>query len=234
MATKLKLCFELLSAATFGKGEGLAGLLDQEVEHDNYGMPYLRGRTLRGLLREEMEAILFHIEQAVLEHPSNNKLEKACQRLKNSSSRLLGESGKMIEETGILHIGDALLPMNLRKMIIYSTTQDQRITPETILESLTGIRRQTAMTAYGVPDDSSLRSMRVILRKTLFESVLTLDVEPQDLEDLDLALLTATTLAWRRVGTGRNRGRGRLKAWIEDQEWTYKYFEIFRSEVTGQ
>ena len=32
-----------------------------------------------------------------------------------------------------------------------------------------------------------------------------------------LALLAAATLAWRRAGTGRNRGRGHLRADLHDQ-----------------
>ena len=39
----------LLSDTTFGRGDGVAGLIDQEVEHDPNGFPYLRGRTLKGL-----------------------------------------------------------------------------------------------------------------------------------------------------------------------------------------
>lgn len=43
---------KLLSDTTFGRGDGVAGLVDQEVEHDQYGFPFLRGRTLKGLLSE--------------------------------------------------------------------------------------------------------------------------------------------------------------------------------------
>ena len=36
----------LQTDATFGRGDGIAVLVDVEVEHDQYGMPYLRGREL--------------------------------------------------------------------------------------------------------------------------------------------------------------------------------------------
>jgi CRISPR/Cas system CMR subunit Cmr4 (Cas7 group RAMP superfamily) len=48
---------KLLSDTTFGRGDGVAGLIDQEVEHDANGFPYLRGRTLKGLLSEECDNI---------------------------------------------------------------------------------------------------------------------------------------------------------------------------------
>ena len=49
---------KLLSDTTFGRGDGVAGLVDQEVEHDPYGFPYLRGRTLKGLLSEECDNLI--------------------------------------------------------------------------------------------------------------------------------------------------------------------------------
>ena len=58
-----RLTFTLLSDATFGRGEGIAGLIDREVEHDRFGLPYLRGRTLKGLVSEEADNLLFVLER---------------------------------------------------------------------------------------------------------------------------------------------------------------------------
>jgi hypothetical protein len=55
--------FELLSDTTFGRGDGVAGWVDQEVEHDADGLPFLHGRTLKGLLREEGVNILFALQR---------------------------------------------------------------------------------------------------------------------------------------------------------------------------
>ena len=35
------------------------GLVDREIEHDQYGFPFLRGKTLKGLLAESAENIVF-------------------------------------------------------------------------------------------------------------------------------------------------------------------------------
>ncbi len=218
----LKLEFELRSAATFGRGDGVAGLIDREVERDRHGLPMMRGRTLRGLLAEEMEAMLHALE-----------LEQTA-KWKESRDRLLGLEARMSDETGILRVGDACLPPGLRQLLIASVEPDQakrsndKFSPVQLLESLTAIRRQTAMSERGAPENSSLRSMRVVLRGTIFQAELGFDRQP---EPIDLALLAATVLAWRRAGTGRNRGRGRLRAWIESEDWMLEQFKLFQQEV---
>lgn len=55
--------FTLKSDATFGRGDGVAGMVDSEVQHDSYGLPYLGGRTIKGLLGEECASILFALRQ---------------------------------------------------------------------------------------------------------------------------------------------------------------------------
>lgn len=217
----LTLRFELLSAATFGRGDGLPGIVDREVEHDALGLPFLRGRTLRGLLAEEMKSLLHALEPARAE-----QWEAARQRL-------LGAEGCLTEETGIMRVGDARLPEPVRDLITVTLaeTRDGRLTPAAMLEALTAVRRQTAMTQWGAPDPASLRAMRVVLRGLTFESRLTFD---QQLGQLDKSLLAATVLAWRRAGTGRNRGRGRLRAWLEDDDWMQEQFAIFQQRILNQ
>ena len=53
-----RLKIKLLSDTTFGRGDGVAGLIDQEVEHNPCGFPYLRGRTLKGFLSEEGDNLI--------------------------------------------------------------------------------------------------------------------------------------------------------------------------------
>ncbi len=81
----------------------------------------------------------------------------------------------------------------------------------------------------------TLRALRVILRETTFEAKLTF-VQPSEVQDL--ALLTACILALRRAGTGRNRGRGRLRAKLcrdtagrPETDITPTYYQTFAQEV---
>ena len=54
MPRQFELRITLLSDAGPGTGEGRAGAIDREVPHDNFGLPVLPGRRLKGLLRESV------------------------------------------------------------------------------------------------------------------------------------------------------------------------------------
>lgn len=215
----MKIRLKLLSDATFGRGDGVAGLVDAEIEHDEYGMPYLRGRTLKGLLLEEATHILF----ALVKAGRGSRWEAAAQQLFGTSGGLLhtGES--------ILHIGDAHLPEDLREVIIADVTAGYYTSAE-VLEALTTIRAQTAMEPSGVPAKGSLRATRVLLRGTVLEAEVH---TRRPLSDEEQAFLAACVKALRRAGTGRNRGRGRLEAtlWQDGESITDRAFTYFEQEV---
>lgn len=222
-AVTLKLQFELISAATFGRGDGVPGVVDSEVEHDEYGLPYLRGRTLRGLLAEEMASLLYALGE---------ERARKWGEWEKARNRLLGVSARALDETGILHISDAQLPERVRRLIAYSLEdQPKKLSRAAVLEALTSIRRQTAISHLGAPDPTSLRALRVILPGTQFAARLSFDEAPNKQER---ALLAATVLAWRRAGTGRNRGRGRLQALIENEAWMQEQFSFFQTEVASK
>jgi hypothetical protein len=218
----LQLHLTLLSDATFGRGDGVAGLVDQEVEHDAAtGLPFLRGRTLRGLLVEECANIV-----AVLPEGKRQRFDSAAKRLFGAPGSGLGTEGRLI-------VGAAELPQGVRQAAT-AVVEAKQIHPTAVLDSLTAIRRQTAVDDSGAPDEGSLRSMRVILRQTQF--VANLHFTPggkQDEDDRALALLAASVMALRRAGTGRNRGRGRLQAYLESEAYTADQFNRFRQMVMG-
>lgn len=205
----------LKSAATFGRGDGVAGLVDREIEHDDYGFPFLRGKTLKGLLAESAENILFALK--VSKEDTKNPWRVA-------KNKLFGIGGRGLEERGILHIGDAQLPAELRAEV-KSKIESKQWTKEDVLYSLTGIRRQTAINEDGGPDHATLRSMRVILPGVTLEAPIHFDKSPTETQ---LQLLTAAVLDFRRAGTGRNRGRGRLTAELAGGDEMMKdLFEAF-------
>ncbi|MBD2295126.1 RAMP superfamily protein [Anabaena sphaerica FACHB-251] len=218
--SKYTIKITLLSDTTFGRGDGVAGLVDQEVEHDRYGFPYLRGRTLKGLLSEECDNLV-----AVLSD------ENQRQHWQKISNELFGVPGSTLGTQGKIHLGDACLPSDLRTEIAAQIDSEEKkkqndkkykpkLTSTDILESLTTIRRQTAIdTETGISADHSLRSARVILRELIFESNILFETELDENSDDDqdmLALLTVGTLALRRIGSGRNRGKGHVKCSLYD------------------
>ena len=210
--------FVLESDATFGRGDGVAGVVDAEVQHDEFGCPYLGGKSLKGLLVNECAEIW-----AALPESTRPRWETAAQRL-------FGCPGSGLDDGASLTFGDAQLPEDFRQAIAYDFRR-KKIKREEVLESITALRRQTAIDEQGVPKEHSLRTMRVILRQTPFDAYLHFVDEPSD---DDLALLAACIKAFRRAGTGRNRGRGRIRGELRDisgQEITDNYFTVFQKGV---
>ena len=194
----------LLSETTFGRGDGLAGEVDQEIVHDTSGFPYLRGRTLKGMLSEECDGIVAMLPQK--------------QRWGTALRRLFGSAGSTTSTQARWHYGDATLPLALRRAVAQqfkATDSRARLTATDVLDSLTTIRQQTAIHATsGTPDEGSLRAARVIIRTMTFTSSLTTDSTELD----DLVLLAAGCRALRHIGSGRTRGRGHVRCTLADSQ----------------
>jgi len=232
---QFKMRITLKSEALFGKGEEVAGLVDSEVEHDELGFPFLRGRVIKGLLVEECANILFALEK------QGSVIQKKMNRM---AGYLFGMPGSGLDTIGNLRVGDATLPGELRAAVyreVYNPVRKNRLNPADVLESLTDIRRQTAIDyVRGVPKDKSLRSMRVILRELNFIS--DMDFIPPEDDDFSckdaIAFLTACILAVKRAGTRRNRGFGKLSTSIisqnETTDLTGQYFHHFTSMLRGE
>lgn len=213
----------LLSDTTFGRGDGVAGLVDVEVQYDDYGCPFLSGRTLKGLLVQECADILAVIAAE----------EKEDGIWKQAAACLFGGPGSGEQAEGNLMVGNAQLPEDLRKAI-QQDIKAKRLEPRDVLESLTAIRTQTAMDETGVPRKHTLRTSRVILRETIFEAELYLNAcSHTEIDERARQLLAACVKGLRRVGTGRTRGRGKVKVELFDAEGKPcpDDFEHFAKEV---
>ncbi|RRR76904.1 MAG: hypothetical protein EI684_02245 [Candidatus Viridilinea halotolerans] len=213
----------LQSDGTFGRGAGLAGLVDVEIEHDQDGIPFVSGRSVKGLLVEEWANLRFALYGQT----------KDAQPLDALAVKLFGVSGvTQGEEHSHMHLGAATLPADLRAALV----ADKSLKPPQILAALTTIRRQTALDAKdGAPEQNSLRALRALIRGTVLVAPIHFSQAP---DDETLALLAACVLGVRRGGSGRNRGRGRLALLLhENQEdlgatsFTKRCFARFAEEV---
>ncbi len=229
--TQHNLQITLMSDATFGRGDGIAGLIDEEIEHDSAtGLPYIRGRVLRGLLVEECANILYGYSQAI------KKVDRVEAELTNAAQWLFGVGGSATDAAGHLHVGRATLPNALCRAIA-AQVANKAVAPADILESLTTIRRQTSMSDAGAPEEGSLRSMRVLLRGDVanenaysLSASLIFDSKPCNNA---LALLAACAACTHRGGTGRNRGRGRLRMALDGDENSKTQLDYFEKWLKG-
>ncbi len=197
----MRLRIELRSDTAFGRGDGIAGLVDSEVEHDaRTGLPFVKGRTIKGLLVESCADLLFALEAG--QNPVYDELTAAAQNL-------FGRPGSTLEDTGCLHIGPGRLPDDLRQHL----TAKHPYTPQQVLQAFTAIRHQTAVdTSTDTPAHGTLRATRVVIRGTVFYADLLSDVP---LNATDEQLLAACAAGVKRGGQNRTRGLGWLKLQIE-------------------
>lgn len=218
---------DLLSDTAFGVGSGVSALINNEIQHDHKGLPTLSGRAIKGLLVNECSEILFAL-------PDDKK-----SRWEKAALNLFGKRGEMLEDTAGVFIADAAMPPDL----VAAIHSDNKLTRQEILDSLTSIRRQTAMNVMGAPDDDTLRSVRVLMSGFTLYAPLSF---MQELGDDEKALLAACIMSLRRAGLNRNRGKGRLKVRItarpletlefsksegQHQDQAPGWFEHFAKEV---
>lgn len=213
--------FVLESDACFSRGDGTAGEVDIEVQHDQYGLPFLSGRALKGLLHEEAAEL---VEALALSGSSGQKWNEIA-------NTLFGQPGSGMDTQGIIKFGDAELPVDFRSMVIDFISAKKKMDATEILRLLTSTRTQTANDETGAPKPESLRVMRVIPRTTPFYANLILDEH----EEIHLAFLAACIKAFRRAGSNKTRGLGKLKPDLIDQTTGKSvlddYFKIFEEEI---
>jgi len=189
----------LLSDATFGRGDGVVGLVNQEVEHDSYGLPIVHGRTLKGLLVDACSEILFGLNA------------DDTSPLGRDAAWLFGGPGSRADDTGHVYFGSGQVEPALGDYLRHESEYGA-LTKADVFDALTTIRRQTAMNEHDIPSDGSLRAQRVVVRETIFIAPIRFELEPTSTH---LALLAACAAGVQRGGSGRTRGRGRVMVTLE-------------------
>ena len=164
-------------------GSGLAAGADVDVlvVKDTNGMPYVPGRTLKGLLREAAETL------------SENRA---------NIEKVFGISGNQDNhKTGEVFFGNATLPQ----------TEYQYITEQKLTPHLFQAFSSTAIDDQGIAKDNTLRKIETVVPCKLEGKIL-------HVSDEGIILLKQAMSFVKRMGTGRNRGYGRCKITIKEEE----------------
>ena len=183
-------------------GYGRAGIvIDSDVVHDKYGMPYFPAKRFKGLLYESALEIAEIFDEKIF--------------TKKDIDKLFGQG-----EDGIsrIYINNFYLK-NYEKM--YSDWQYLNskykafFTAQSILDLYTDIRYQTTIDKKtGTTVDGSLHNMRIIDAGTEFygEIILIEDCE------LNQKILAFALKNLRFAGAKRNRGCGRIECLLTNED----------------
>ncbi len=207
----LTLKIELLSDTSFASGRGIPAQLDNNIEHDDHGFPFVSAKRLNGLLADEGRELLASLPESMK------------RQWTPAHTRLFGQPGSDLRSHGAASVGRAHIPASVGASLNGKT----RPTKEQVLAAFTAIRRQTTIDpTTGSPKRRLLRATRVVVRGVWFLATLDLvDSESNEDQELDRAWLAACVSLLRRGGLRRNRGRGRLSCtlWDGNQEVTGRW-----------
>lgn len=184
----MKIKMKLLSDVIFGNGVSVPGGEDISVLCDEYGFPYYKGSTFKGIFREELTRYLSW----------NNVPQK---EMEDKVRELLGESGEDSPYAGKLVFSDFYLSENVRYYMLKEIGENRR---NEVTGSLTHTRTFTKMDQEGIVQQGTLRIARCVNKGLCFYS----DIECRD-EEKPLVTEVCSLIKW--VGSMRNRGFGKVQ-----------------------
>ncbi|MBN1297678.1 hypothetical protein JXA80_12935 [bacterium] len=182
-----KLTIDILSYWHISSGHGRGGDVDALVLKDTDGLPYLPGRTLKGLIREAVQLCV-----------DNGHLDATTVATWFGSQGDGNESGRLVFD-------NAGLP-SAEKTVLKATSAAELI--DGLYETVAATRIDSDT---GTAAKTSLRSMEVTVPMTL-ESIIYGPSDPDDWIDV---LNMAVPLV-RALGVNRHRGLGRCRMQLMD------------------
>lgn len=182
MTKTINITIRFFSQWHCGSGTSAGADVDELVVKDKNGMPYIPGKTLKGLIREATEDYVSFSSQS----------EALGTLLAETFGKELGETPE--QTAGCAHFGNAVLEGTEYEAIVENHVQQY------MYDKIT----TTAIDDDGIAKDHSLRSMEVVLPCTLYASITGV---PEDLADI----LSESFGMIKRMGQKRNRGLGRCE-----------------------
>ena len=208
----MRIELKLLSDTCAASGLGAFGGVDTDITIDEYGLPIIPAKRLKGCLREEGLEII-----------------SVLPMYEDVFFKLFGKPGDTVP--GVLYIsgGELKNAQSLKYEI-----KSNRYSPKQITELFTSLRAGMAMDGTGIirqADDNTLRVMRVL--NTSFESnesIFSFNVKKLDRESM--LFLDKCCQALRGIGTGRTRGLGEIQCSfisIDDEEEIAGEFALYNA-----
>lgn len=192
----MRLKIELLSDLCVSSGETYNAYVDTDVVYDEYGLPFIPAKRIKGCIRE---AALELVEWGVY--------------TKEQYEALFGKAGK--ERT--LFSLDNAYPEGYEEYVSdLSECGDRSLTqPQRVLSLFSYTRTQTAMTEDGVADKGSLRTVRVVNKGLVFQACMRENIK---LTDSQKQLLTDAVSMVKHIGSNRTRGLGLVEMSLFEED----------------
>lgn len=199
----------LYSDLCTGNGYSYYGTIDSEAEHDEFGLPFIPARRLKGCLRECAELLS---DSGLWGKP--NEESEDTQKYKAPLNYLFGVSAD--DSTKGIRIENAYISKYEQtkkdlKLIRENKQIKKYISSDEVLDLFSDVKAQTKM-ENGVADDNSLRFTRIIHQFSPFNKEIRLEfiAKVEYLEGQE-EKLKQICKALRHMGMNRNRGLGCVK-----------------------
>ena len=187
---KKQLRITLKSDLCAAVGKHYAAMIDLDTALDEYGIPYIPSRRLKGCLKETAEMFMDS----------------------NSVNDIFGETG--LSESGSLHIGDAHIE-NYESII--NDINKNNISAEKVTELFCSVRGETAI-ENDTAKENSLRYIRVVNINSPFNEKPLEFFADIEYDNNHEDILKKCVNALRNIGYHRNRGLGAVKCDFVDKK----------------
>lgn len=186
-----------------GSGLAAGADIDALVIKDKNDLPYIPGKTIKGLLREAVVDMLYlkdfiHRES---EEESTDKIETQVSKeeIKDAFVKTFGYfTGSENVEKGSCFFTNAIIPTEISNIIIESKAQRYLYRKQT----------STAIDECGIAKDNTLRRIETVIPCTLTGTI-------YDIHDHIYPYLVDGSKMIKRIGLNRNRGLGRCQITID-------------------
>ncbi len=196
---KLIIQMELKSDAIPGNGSSIAGIIDRDISYDAFGLPFIPGKRIKGILKESAEELRFDDEK--LRELFGKEGSDACAfRIDNGYLEGYQEYCKLLSST--------------YKKIPIKTF----LPPQLVLKYFTYSRSQTSI-EHGIAKKNFLRTSRVLKKGLVFRFSVECDSKYKNGKNSisDIETICKVT---RAFGTSRTRGFGEIKLTVKKEATT--------------
>lgn len=189
---KFILSITLLSDTLIGNAEGYGSIIDKDSVFDEVGLPFIPGKRVKGILREQAELYNKH------SHKDDNFIKD-----------VFGVAGQTEKNKEHLTVSNFELDnYKQNKSSLASLIKLKVLSKSEVQEYFTSIRMMTRIDSDGIASDTSLRTFRVLKKGLVFSGEVGFD------SDLLPHFKKIASLT-RRIGSSRNRGMGHIKCTLQ-------------------